>query len=69
MQIWEIQNKIRNLKRELEKCKEDVEQVELFGMERTDYDTKKTRCVEIILELRELEKEYKERVKDGVKNN
>lgn len=62
MEIWEIQNKIRNLKQELEKCKEDVEQVELFGMERTDYEEKKARCVEIILELRELEKELKEKL-------
>ena len=68
MQIWEIQNKIRNLKRELQKCKEDVEQVELFSMERTDYASKKARCVEIILELRELEKEYKEKIKNGIKN-
>ena len=68
MQIWEIQNKIRNLKQELEKYKQDVEQVELFSMERTDYASKKARCVEIILELRELEKEYKEKIKNGIKN-
>lgn len=40
----------------LEKYKEDVEQVELFGMERDDYEEKKKICAEIILELRELEK-------------
>ena len=68
METWEIQNRIRNLKRELEKCKEDVEQVELFSMERTDYASKKARCVEIILELRELEKELKEK-NYGIKNN
>lgn len=49
-QIWK-------LKDELQKCKEDVEQVELFGMSRSDYDYKKKRCVEIIKELRSLEKE------------
>lgn len=68
MEIWEITNEINALKRELEKYKQDVEQVELFGMERTDYATKKARCVEIILELRELEKELKEK-NYGVKNN
>lgn len=40
----------------LEKYKEDVEQVELFGMERDDYEEKKKLCAELILELRELEK-------------
>lgn len=43
------------LKKELQKIKEDVEQVELFGMERTDFETKKQRCIEIILQLRGLE--------------
>lgn len=47
---------IGKLKQELEKWKEDVEQVELFGMERTDYEQKKTRCAEIIIQLRKLEK-------------
>lgn len=47
---------IGKLKQELEKWKEDVEQVELFGMERVDYEQKKTRCAEIIIQLRELEK-------------
>lgn len=51
--------KIYQLKEELKKWKEDVEQVELFGMTRTDYDEKKTRCVEIIEELRELEQEVR----------
>lgn len=51
-----ILQQIQALKQELVKWKEDVEQVELFGMERADYEQKKTRCAEIILELRELEK-------------
>lgn len=50
---------IKTLKQELAKYKEDVEQVELFGMERADYEQKKTRCAEIILELRELEQKLK----------
>jgi hypothetical protein len=50
---------ITSLKQELEKYKEDVEQVELFGMERADYEQKKTLCAEIILELRELEQKLK----------
>lgn len=54
--------KITNLKDELEKYKEDVEQVELFGMSRDDYELKKSRCREIILELRLLENQL------GVKN-
>ncbi len=48
--------RIHELKKHLEKCKEDVEQVELFGMERTDYEEKKKICSDIILELRVLEK-------------
>lgn len=40
----------------LEKYKEDVEQVELFGMERSDYEEKQKICANIIIELRELEK-------------
>jgi hypothetical protein len=68
METWEIINKINSLKRELEKYKQDVEQVELFSMERTDYAIKKARCVEIILELRQLEKELKEKLKNGIKN-
>lgn len=48
--------KIYLLKQELKKFKEDVEQVELFDMERSDYEQKKIRCANIILELRNLEK-------------
>ena len=50
-----LESKIRNLKQQLKKYKEDVEQVELFGMERADYEEKKTQCVAIIEELRVLE--------------
>lgn len=52
--------KIMLLKRQLVRYKEDVEQVELFGMERSDYEEKKKMCTDIILELRELEKTLKE---------
>ena len=49
-------DRIHNLKEQLERYKEDVEQVELFGMERADYEYKKEQCRALILELRELEK-------------
>ena len=51
--------KIAELKCKLKRYKEDVEQVELFGMERTDYAEKKAACVSIIEELRTLEAELK----------
>lgn len=47
---------IIELKERLQKYKEDVEQVELFGMQRDDYAEKKQLCASIILQLRELEK-------------
>lgn len=50
------ENTIQELKKTLVKYKEDVEQVELFGMQRDDYEEKKQECVNIILRLRELEK-------------
>lgn len=40
----------------LTKYKYDVEQVDLFGMERADYEEKKNLCKQLVLELRELEK-------------
>jgi hypothetical protein len=50
-----VSHQISSLKKELKKIKEDVEQVELFGMTRSDYEEKKARCRAIVLELRELE--------------
>lgn len=44
----------------LQKYKEDVEQVDLFGMERADYQEKKTACANLVLELRELESSLKQ---------
>lgn len=44
------------LKEKLTKYKYDVEQVELFGMQRDDYELKKQRCIEIVERLRTLEK-------------
>lgn len=55
-----IPQQIAQLKAELNKYKEDVEQVELFGMERADYQEKKARCAEIIIELRKLESEVRD---------
>ena len=40
------EQRIQELKTLLNKYKEDVEQVELFGMERTDYEEKKLRELE-----------------------
>lgn len=45
---------IRELKAELAKIKEDIEQ-EIFGLVRNDYTEKKARAAEIINELRVLE--------------
>ncbi len=47
-------DKISELKSELEKIKEDIEQ-EIFGLVRDDYDKKKARAAEIVNELRVLE--------------
>lgn len=43
----------------LNKYREDVEQVDLFGMERADYAEKKATCKTLVEELRELEKELR----------
>lgn len=43
----------------LVKYREDVEQVDLFGMERADYAEKKAACKTLVEELRELEKELR----------
>lgn len=51
----QIEQEIATLKNEIARIKEDVEQVELFGMEREDFETKKQRCAEIVLRLRVLE--------------
>lgn len=50
------QFQIAEIKQRLQKYKEDVEQVELFGMERSDYEEKKRLCADMIIELRSLEK-------------
>lgn len=55
-----LRGKIQTLKYKLERYKEDVEQVELFGMQRVDYEEKKELCKNIILELRQLEAQLKE---------
>ena len=38
------------------KYREDVEQVDLFGMQRDDYEEKKALCRQLVEELRELER-------------
>ena len=52
---YQINCRIQDLKLQIAKYKEDVEQVELFGMQRDDYEEKKEMCKNIILQLRELE--------------
>lgn len=52
----ERQNLIAEKKALLLKYREDVEQVDLFGMVRNDYDEKKAACRTLVEELRELEK-------------
>lgn len=59
MTFNEISAKANKLKIDLIKYKEDVEQVELFGMQRADYEQKKAQCVAIIEELRALETQLK----------
>ena len=54
------QKQIEQLKGQLQKYKEDVEQVELFGMQREDYEQKKELCKNIVLQSRELEAQIKD---------
>ncbi len=44
----------------LTKYKHDVEQVDLFGMQRDDYAEKKALCAQLVRELKELEQELRE---------
>ena len=50
-----IIEQIQEKKALLQKYKEDVEQVDLFDMQREDYAEKKVLCAELVLELRQLE--------------
>ena len=54
--LQEKRNLIAKKKALLVKYREDVEQVDLFGLERSDYEEKKKLCRQLVLELRELEK-------------
>lgn len=60
LQKQELTNQILTLKAQINKYKEDVEQVDLFGMEREDYTEKKKQCVYIVLQLRQLEQQLKQ---------
>lgn len=64
-QINETEVERAALKQELIKIKEDVEQVELFDIERQDYKQKKARCQEIIARLHELEDRLRNLSKEG----
>lgn len=55
-----LRSQITMKKQLLQKYKEDVEQVELFGMGREDYEQKKELCRQIVLQLRELEAQLRE---------
>ena len=55
----ELAKTIREKKALLNKYREDVEQVDLFGMEREDYEEKKELCKQLVYELRELEASFK----------
>lgn len=55
----ELAKTIREKKALLNKYREDVEQVDLFGMERADYEEKKILCKQLVYELRELEASLK----------
>jgi len=59
-EICAKKEQIMQLKDQLQKYKEDVEQVDLFGMQRNDYQEKKQRCAEIVLQLRQLESEVRD---------
>lgn len=52
-----LQLTISQKKALLLKYREDVEQVDLFGMERADYEEKKDACKNLVEELRTLEKQ------------
>ena len=51
----ELAKTIQEKKALLNKYREDVEQVDLFGMEREDYEEKKILCKQLVYELREME--------------
>lgn len=55
----ELAKTIREKKALLNKYREDVEQVDLFGMERADYSEKKELCKQLVYELREMEASFK----------
>lgn len=55
----ELAKTIREKKALLNKYREDVEQVDLFGMVRDDYAEKKELCKQLVYELRELEASFK----------
>lgn len=59
--LAKIQAQIAEKKALLLKYREDVEQVDLFGMERADYEEKKVACRTLVEELRALEKNLTKR--------
>lgn len=57
-----IEDEIIELRHLLDKYKWDIEQVILFGMERTDTEEKKQKCREMVRKLKELENMAAKRV-------
>lgn len=48
-------------KAQMDKYMEDIEQVVLLGIERSDFEEKKSLCKQLITEIRQLEKELGEK--------
>lgn len=48
-------------KAQMDRYMEDIEQVVLLGIERSDFEEKKTLCRQLLTEIRQLEKELGEK--------
>lgn len=48
-------------KAQMDRYMEDIEQVVLLGIERSDFEEKKSLCKQLITEIRQLEKELGEK--------
>lgn len=57
MTFEKINQEYNDLKSEIQRVKERIEQVDMFGLQRDDYYANKKRAIEIIARLREIEKD------------
>lgn len=48
-------------KAQMDRYMEDIEQVVLLDIERSDFEEKKTLCIQLLAEIRQLEKELGEK--------